>query len=257
MVQLITILIDIIGGSMITLKDFNDWLKLNTSLSESSAYKYSRAVNTISKDMNANGIINDDLLNVSLLKLDKLLPIILNNESFIRKNTIGNNMYSCALKQYRMYRTAIHEFETAFEIESEIEGSAELSETERTALIKARVGQGEFRNKLLEKYDSTCIITGIHMPELLIASHIKPWAVSNNLERLSEDNGLLLNSTYDKLFDCGLITFSDNGAIYISSQIDKRDVDILQLHNGELYNLKTNRDLSLNLEYHRDIVFVK
>ena len=67
----------------------------------------------------------------------------------------------------------------------------------------------------MEKYSGSCIITGLDHPKLLVASHIKPWAVSTNAERLSVDNGLLLSATYDRLFDCGLITFKKTGK-YIS-----------------------------------------
>ncbi|MBO5495643.1 MAG: HNH endonuclease [Eubacterium sp.] len=186
-----------------------------------------------------------------------MLPLILNDSEFIVKNTTGNNMYSCALKQYRMFRVATKESEAVAEIESRISDKESLTSTERMALIKSRIGQGEFRNRLIKKYDSSCIITGIRSPKLLIASHIKPWAVSSNNERLSEDNGLLLSPTYDRLFDCGLISFSDNGAIYVSSQIDKRDGSILKLKNGDMYNLKINQNVKHNLEYHRNVVFIK
>lgn len=242
---------------MASINSFNDWLKVNTSLSDSSAYKYSRAVNTISKDMFERHVINIDLLSASVLQLDSIIPRILNDEAFLEKNSTGNNMYSCALKQYRMYRVATCENETEEEIESAIESKEGLTETERKSIIKARIGQGEFRDKLLIKYDFSCIITGIHLPEVLIASHIKPWAVSNNYERLSKDNGLLLSATYDRLFDCGLITFSNKGAIYLSSQIDKKDAVLLKLNNGCVYDLKMNTELKNNLEYHRDVVFVK
>ena len=58
---------------------------------------------------------------------------------------------------------------------------------------------------LFEKYHGHCIITGIDHPKLLVASHIKPWAVCSNRERLSVENGLLLSATYDRLFDSGLL----------------------------------------------------
>lgn len=242
---------------MYSIDSFSKWLKANTALSDTSVYKYSRAVNTISNDMMKNGVISFDLFSVSLLELDTMLPLILNDSGFILKNTTGNNMYSSALKQYRMFRVATKEAETLDEVESRIGDTKALTKTERIALIRSRIGQGEFRSRLIKKYDSACIVTGISSPKLLIASHIKPWAVSSNDERLSEDNGLLLSPTYDRLFDCGLISFSDDGAIYVSSQIDKRDGSILKLKNGDMYNLKINQNVKHNLEYHRDVVFVK
>ena len=71
----------------------------------------------------------------------------------------------------------------------------------------------------MDKYHGSCVITGINHPKLLVASHIKPWVVSDNQERLQVDNGLLLSATYDRLFDSGLITFDKNGRIFLSSFI--------------------------------------
>ena len=113
-----------------------------------------------------------------------------------------------------MFRTASSDmFINQSEVEDAILGYENLNETERTAIVKSRVGLGLFRKKLLEKYNSTCIITGVSVKRLLIASHIKPWAVSDNEERLSDENGLLLSPTYDKLFDYGLITFTNLGRL--------------------------------------------
>lgn len=195
---------------------------------------------------------------MSPLQCDFYLPVILNDPDFILKNKTGNNMYSNALKQYRMYRIATSdELVEQEDLEIAISGYSTLAETERIAILKSRVGQGLFRNRLLKKYNSTCIISGICTKRLLIASHIKPWAVSNNEERLSEENGLLLNPTYDKLFDCGLISFYDNGKLLISSQISTEDVIRLQFNSNTEYDIKTSIKLKQNLEYHRDIIFVK
>ncbi len=76
--------------------------------------------------------------------------------------------------------------------------------------MKSRVGQGDFRKSLIEKYDGKCVVTGIDLTKLLIASHIKPWRISDNKERLSSENGLLLSANLDKLFDSGLITFMND-----------------------------------------------
>ena len=199
---------------MITIDDLSLWIKENTALSDSSIYKYSRAVNTISNEMQQKGIIPVGLFDMSVLQCAFYLPIILRDPDFISKNSTGNNMYSNALKQYRMFRTATSDMIiNQSEVEDAILGYENLNETERTAIVKSRVGQGLFRKKLLEKYNSTCIITSVSVKRLLIASHIKPWAVSDNEERLSDENGLLLSPTYDKLFDYGLITFTNLGRL--------------------------------------------
>ena len=238
------------------LEDFAAWMKENTSLAESSIYKYSRAVNTISNDMNELGVLSEGLLGMSLIKLDIAIQLILRNPEFISKNKTGNNMYSNALKQFRLFRN----IETSDELSSNdakaiISGFDSMKETERTALIKSRVGQGLFRKQLLEKYNNSCIITGINETKLLIASHIKPWAVSTNEERLSSENGLLLSPTFDKLFDCGLISFADTGKIIISSQLSKDVVGKLHISEDDVFPLKASSELKQNLEYHRDVVF--
>lgn len=241
----------------ITKVELQSWIENNTTLAKSSAYKYSLAINTISNEMIEYGVIPVSLFEMSIIQFDKYLPVILKNETFYKKNKIGNNMYSNALKQYRMFRVAQSEIISAEEVRSEIKDYDTIKETERQALVKSRIGQGKFREQLMKKYGSACVITGITTKKLLIASHIKPWAVSNNHERLSEDNGLLLSPTFDRLFDGGLITFSDDGALYISSQLNTADIKRLHVNSGEKFDLKINRDVMKNLEYHRDVIFYK
>lgn len=81
--------------------------------------------------------------------------------------------------------------------------------TEREALIMARVGQGRFRADVTRLWGKgeVCALTGIALPELLIASHIKPWRDSTNEERLDPANGLLLAVHADRLFDRYLLSF--------------------------------------------------
>ncbi|WP_051953953.1 HNH endonuclease [Xenophilus azovorans] len=81
--------------------------------------------------------------------------------------------------------------------------------TQREALIQARIGQGRFRAEVVELWGKgeVCALTGIALPELLIASHIKPWRESSDLERLDPANGLLLATHADKLFDRHLLSF--------------------------------------------------
>jgi hypothetical protein len=99
-----------------------------------------------------------------------------------------------------------------------------LSPTEREYLTTARIGQGDFRRKLVERFSSGCPITGITNPELLIASHIKPWRACCNEERLDTYNGLLLSALMDRLFDRGLISFDPFGRLLVSPQLSPMDV---------------------------------
>ena len=167
-------------------------------------------------------------------------------------------MYSNALKQFRYYRNT----ETIGENSSDsyiasIASDISIPETERTAIVQSRIGQGQFRKQLMDKYHGSCVITGINHPKLLVASHIKPWSASSNMERLQVDNGLLLSATYDRLFDSGLITFDKTGKIYLSSLIGVENEKKLHLQTGIQYPLLVTKQMQQFLEYHSDVVFVK
>ncbi len=89
--------------------------------------------------------------------------------------------------------------------------TASLSSSEREAVVKVRFGQGTFRASLLDKAGEVCWMSGIEGKELLIASHIQPWAHCGNHPdaRGCPDNGLLLSSLWDAAFDAGLVTFDE------------------------------------------------
>jgi len=91
--------------------------------------------------------------------------------------------------------------------------------TEQERLQTARIGQGTFRQALLSFWKGRCAIAGIDQWELLRASHIKPWRSATNQERLDPFNGLLLAVHIDTLFDKGMISFADNGAVLVSSAL--------------------------------------
>lgn len=105
------------------------------------------------------------------------------------------------------------------EIQSAEEELAELDETEREAVIRARVGQGQFRGAVIERWGGRCAVTGADFLPALVASHIKPWVDCTNEERLAPANGLLLVGTLDRLFDAGYISFGSDGQIRISPTV--------------------------------------
>jgi putative restriction endonuclease len=93
--------------------------------------------------------------------------------------------------------------------------------TEAERLVVQRVGQDVFRAGLLEYWEGRCAITGLAVPELLRASHIKPWAdCESDAERLDVYNGLLLAAHLDALFDGYLMTFNSQGVAVLSPRID-------------------------------------
>jgi hypothetical protein len=100
-------------------------------------------------------------------------------------------------------------------LEQQLANDSSVPDTDRLAIIRARVGQGLFKERV-SKIESRCRITGVENPVHLIASHCKPWRDSTNEERLNGENGLLLTPSIDRLFDRGFIGFEDNGHLIIS-----------------------------------------
>ena len=227
------------------------------SLSKRSIEHYVGGLMTISNDMYKEGVITKPLEKMDLVELDLAISIIMSTKSFIAKDVKGKRMYSNSLKRYRYYlyhNTDLGKKELE-EIEM-LEKDEELNETERETLIKARKGQGLFREKLKEKYNNECIITKINLSQVLVASHIKPWAVSINEERLSVNNGLLLSATFDRLFDSGLISFKKDGSILISNLVSKENLDKLNLENGKVYDIKYTSAMEEFLTYHNEVIYI-
>jgi putative restriction endonuclease len=129
-----------------------------------------------------------------------------------------------------------------------------LSETERDSVIKARIGQGVFRKQLLEMWDG-CAVTGVKLPDLLRASHIKPWRDSTNPERTNRYNGLLLLPQYDHLFDKGFISFDDDGQLLRSPALDRIPISQLGINESDRLRSLTSNHLAF-LRYHREQMFV-
>ncbi len=134
-------------------------------------------------------------------------------------------------------------------------------ETEKKRVIKARLAQSFFRSSILAAYSNKCCITGIDLPELLIASHIIPWAKSEK-ERLNPRNGLCLNALHDKAFDKGFITLDDHYRILISKKLKSEINKAIFIQYFQLYE---NIQISLpdkflpNIEflsYHRQNIYL-
>lgn len=105
-----------------------------------------------------------------------------------------------------------------------IEPSTDLTQpsgpTESTASLRVRRGQQFFRQTVLNVYGVRCCITGINIPGLLVASHIKPWRDFPE-SRLDARNGLCLSSLHDAAFDAGLISLDTKFNVILSSQLKK------------------------------------
>ena len=124
--------------------------------------------------------------------------------------------------------------------------------TEKEALSKARVGQGTWRDKLLQLWNG-CAVTGFSEETLLTASHIKPWAKCNDQERLDIANGFPLSPALNACFDKGLISFTDEGKILISSSLSADDLSTIGIH-PELRLRRVDEKHRKYLAYHRNFL---
>ncbi|MBE2218597.1 MAG: HNH endonuclease, partial [Ignavibacteria bacterium] len=133
---------------------------------------------------------------------------------------------------------------------------------ERESIIMARVNQGFFRKTVLSSYDNKCCVTGIEIPELLIASHIIPWK-SNEKLRLNPQNGICINRLHDKAFDAGYMTIDNNYKIILSPAIKKLESKdwvqkfFLPYDNKEIILPQRFYPDKYCLEYHYNEIFIK
>ena len=122
--------------------------------------------------------------------------------------------------------------------------------TEAERLMIQRIGQDVFRDALMDYWGSRCPLTGISEPALLRASHIVPWADCTDAQRLDVHNGLLLSALWDAAFDCGLVSFADDGSVLTSSQLSETARGALSLdHTPPLAGLRDAH--RANLAVHR------
>ncbi len=127
-----------------------------------------------------------------------------------------------------------------------------ISRTEVDEILSGRIGQNVLRDYLLLKYKK-CVVTGIDIPELLVASHIKPWSECSDdeVERLDENNVLLLSVAIDKLFDRYFISFDAvDGHMLVSSKIDIQTLYKLGVNPATMSIPKPSSEQAAYLRYH-------
>lgn len=165
---------------------------------------------------------------------------------------------------YQKWEGLVYESE-ALGITLDVPGQNEVQEPatayqiagkEKEVTRRVRINQNYFRKMLLASYESTCGITGIKQPELLIAGHIKPWA-KDEANRMNPSNGILMNALHDKAFENGLITIGIDYKIRVATEIiTSKDHDLKSFfvpYNNEPMKRPTkylpNKEF---LEYHND-----
>ena len=139
----------------------------------------------------------------------------------------------------------------------EIEAAPNVPDTDRLALVQARVGQGIFRERVA-KIERSCRVTRVDRPEHLRASHSRPWRDSTNEQRLDGENGFLLTPSIDHLFDRGFISFEDDGGLLVSPVAHRESLVRMGIETRNKINVggftTGQRDY---LDYHRNNVFLE
>jgi putative restriction endonuclease len=119
-------------------------------------------------------------------------------------------------------------------MEPVFEGPAGPSECVTTA--KQRLHQAFFRDAVLSSYSARCCVTGLDIVECLIAGHIIPWSVDEN-RRTDPTNGICMSATFDRLFDAGLISITDDLTLCVSKTIreskNRVTTDMVGIRHGQ------------------------
>lgn len=138
--------------------------------------------------------------------------------------------------------------------EAAVRQQADLAITEVEQIVRARRGQGRFRLNVLA-IEKQCRLTGVSSERFLVASHIKPWAVSTNAERVDGHNGLMLSPHVDLLFDRGWISFADNGSLLLAKSEVQLVFEAWNISQKNTPIRNFNEQQVQYLEFHRNFVF--
>lgn len=92
--------------------------------------------------------------------------------------------------------------------------------SEKIVTVKQRLHQAFFRDAVISSYNNRCCVTGLPLVECLVAGHIVPWSV-DELRRADPTNGVCMSATFDRLFDCGLVTIEDDLTLRVSGRVRK------------------------------------
>lgn len=159
---------------------------------------------------------------------------------------------------FRLFADYFGEAEHPYTIEKEQEQIEETidDKLERTQLYRARIGQGEYRKNLLALCPF-CPITLVSDDRLLIASHIKPWVASNDIEKIDPLNGFMLTPTFDRLFDRGFLSFTNDKKTILSPFLSNMTYSKLGISDNKIIPHLPISGREEYMEYHRTEVLKK
>ena len=229
--------------------DFFNYLKENQAFKSEKTYRdYITRLSYVSHFYRLDGSITEDDISIIIEGLTKTMN---NRDRYNTPKTIGD--LASGLKKFLEYVKSDYRkkiSDSVLKDVSVLEQDSTINATEKEALVKARIGQGIFRQQLFDLWHG-CSVTECKTQTILIASHIRPWRQSNNKQRLDVFNGLLLIPNLDKLFDKGYISFRDDGRIIKSAFLPPKEYEILGVSDN--MRLKSLNDKHFPyLKYHRD-----
>lgn len=271
--------------------DFNTRLSADNSRKASSYAMAIKILEEVLPHQNAVSLHGRSLYDISdFATLDDLIDLVLEEQAKMRRKEASifdfgqpnqssyplKSFCSAALKSLKKYAQYEEEVLDADRIVAQESNPRTISTKlishfditkegeDRISMTKQRKGQDYFRRMILANYGGRCALTGIDIPQLLLASHIIPWAdKSHAKDRLNPCNGICLSALYDKAFDQGLITFSpDDYSVVLSTALRENETKVyFDKHFGIIIGKKLtmpteylpNRDF---LAYHREKVFV-
>ena len=185
--------------------------------------------------------------------------------SIIRELSLPNITYITIVKLVNQNRELFYYFKLfadyfgdvqhPYLLQKEEEEAKALEDNKETkALSKARKGQGKYREELLY-ICPYCPITMVSDERILIASHIKPWAKSNDIEKIDPMNGFMFTPTFDYLFDRGFLTFSNDKRVKLSPFLTKMTYSKLGISDNKIFQQLPINGREKYLDYHRKEIF--
>jgi putative restriction endonuclease len=140
------------------------------------------------------------------------------------------------------------------------EQQADYAIENRKLEINARQKQSVFRTKVLHNFEHQCCLSDTVEEDLLVASHIIPWA-ERIQTRLDPANGLCLSYAYDRLFDQGYFSLERNYQVTITDKASELSQSVQKtLLSIEGQKIREPRIYPISpdyIEYHRIYIFKK
>lgn len=210
--------------------------------------------------------------------LPSLLQGIVKNSILLENDCINKNLYPLTQKIYQepqdnilsdtlniLFTNQIVEHTIKTSYKNENRSMIEFKDKEFLLQVIPKMGIPEnrevsknlqifYKDTQMHEFDKTCPICGVHIPHMLIASHIKPFRDCAHIyEAATHDNGLLLCRNHDYLFDQGYISFDDEGNLLISHELSEENQNVLSLHSIDSKFMTYHRKLFM--AYHRKHIF--